>query len=149
MLIWGFKTEAAFDVWSLEHLANGIAMAAAAGMVTKKFIKLENITPVQRNILNFILVLLIALAWENVEHYVEAGILPGLIGERITYWFQGIEHWSNRLVADNLMVILGYYIYTKQNKLFWAARIFSTVWMLVHIFIFPHSMYLHTLFASK
>jgi hypothetical protein len=81
-----------------------------------------------------------------VEHYLEAGILPGLIGERITYWFQGVEHWTNRLIADNIMILLGWFIYTKQNKLFWAARIFSTLWMLVHIFVFPHSMYLHTLF---
>jgi hypothetical protein len=89
----------------------------------------------------------IALLWENVEHYVEAGVLSGAIGERITYWFQGVEHWSNRLVADNLMVIFGWFIYTRQNKLFWFARIFSTLWMFVHIFIFPHSMYLQSLIS--
>jgi hypothetical protein len=146
MLIWGFKTEAAFDVWSLEHLANGIAMAAAARMVTGKFFKGNDMTGVQRRPVELIMVLLIALFWENVEHYVEAGVLPGVIGDRITFWFQGIEHWSNRLVADNLMVILGWFIYTKQNRLFWLARIFSALWMIVHIFVFPHSMYLHTLF---
>jgi hypothetical protein len=149
VLIWGLKTEAAFDVWSLEHLANGIAMAAAAEMVTKRIVKVENLTSAQKRMVSFILVLLIALLWENVEHYVEAGMFSGWIGERITFWFQGVEHWSNRLIADNLMIILGWHIYAKNNRLFWAARIFSTLWMLAHIFIFPHSMYIHTLFASK
>jgi hypothetical protein len=146
VLLWGFKTEAAFDLWSLEHLANGIAMAFSAQVITKKLFKSPELSPAQRNTISFILVLVISLFWENVEHYLEAGILPGLIGERITYWFQGVEHWTNRLIADNIMILLGWFIYTKQNKLFWAARIFSTVWMLVHIFVFPHSMYLHTLF---
>ncbi|MDR2136457.1 MAG: hypothetical protein LBO76_07565, partial [Treponema sp.] len=146
MLIWGLKTEAAFDLWSLEHLANGIAMAAFARMVTGKFLKFNDSNDALRKFVEFIIVLLIALFWENVEHYIEAGLLPGVIGERITYWFQGVEHWTNRLVADHVMVLLGWFIYGKQNKMFWAARIFSTLWMLVHIFVFPHSMYLHTLF---
>jgi hypothetical protein len=149
MLIWGFKTEAAFDVWSLEHLANGIAMAAAAEFIINKFIKTDSSNPALKRTLSFLLVLVIALFWENAEHYVEAGLLGGAIGARVTWWFQGVEHWANRLIADNLMVLLGWYIYTKQNKLFWAARIFSALWMAVHIFIFPHSMYLHTLFGPK
>ncbi|MDR0709382.1 MAG: hypothetical protein LBF77_04880 [Spirochaetaceae bacterium] len=149
MLIWGFKTEAAFDVWSLEHLANGIAMAAFARMVAGKFLKLNSGNDAVRKLVEFIIVLLIALFWENVEHYIEAGLLPGVTGERITYWFQGVEHWTNRLIADNIMVLLGWFIYTKQNRIFWATRIFSTMWMIVHIFIFPHSMYLHTLFKPE
>jgi hypothetical protein len=32
--------------------------------------------------------------------------------------------------------------------MFWAARVFSAVWMIIHIFVFPHSMYLHTLFRK-
>jgi hypothetical protein len=148
MLIWGFKTEAAFDVWSLEHLANGIAMAAVARLVTAKLFKSSGITPQQRKAVELVLVLLIALFWENVEHYVETGLLPGALGDRITFWFQGIEHWTNRLIADNLMVLLGWFIYTKQNRLFWIARIFSALWMIFHIFVFPHSMYLHTLFEK-
>ncbi|MDR3160703.1 MAG: hypothetical protein LBU28_03715, partial [Spirochaetaceae bacterium] len=128
MLIWGFKTEAAFDVWSLEHLANGIAMGAVARRVTAAWFP-QPLTPGQRRFVEFILVLLLALSWENIEHYVEAGVLPGLIGERITFWFQGVEHWTNRLIADTLMVLLGWYIYTKQNRLFWIARIFSALWL--------------------
>ncbi|MDR1909028.1 MAG: hypothetical protein LBQ35_03850 [Spirochaetaceae bacterium] len=37
----------------------------------------------------------------------EAGLLPGEAGVKVAFWFQGVEHWSNRLIADNLMVILG------------------------------------------
>jgi hypothetical protein len=149
MLIWGFKTEAAFDVWSLEHLANGVAMAAFARMVAGKALKRNDSSNTLRALAEVAIVLAIALFWENVEHYIEAGLLPGAAGERVAYWFQGVEHWTNRLIADNIMVLLGYFIYTRQNRIFWAARIFSTLWMLVHIFIFPHSMYLHTLFAPK
>jgi hypothetical protein len=146
MLIWGFKTEAAFDVWSLEHLANGIAMAAFSRMFTGKFLKFNGSSDTLRKFVEFTIVLVIALFWENAEHYIEAGLLPGAAGEAVTYWFQGVEHWTNRLVADNIMVLLGWFIYTRQEKIFWVARIFSAVWMIVHIFIFPHSMYLHTLF---
>jgi hypothetical protein len=148
MLLWGFKTEAAFDVWSLEHLANGVAMAAFARMITGKWLKLNGDNDTLRKFIEFIIVLAIALFWENVEHYIETGLLPGAAGAIVTYWFQGVEHWTNRLIADTIMALLGWYIYTKQNKLFWAARIFSTLWMIVHIFVFPHSMYLHTLFAK-
>jgi hypothetical protein len=168
MLLFGFKSEAALDVWSLEHFANGIAMAAAAKMVVKKYFKykkieqsIEELRPSLEKLFTFILVFVFALFWENVEHYVEGGVLPGYVGSLITNWFAGVEHWSNRLVADNLMVMAGWYLYNssqkkdspdrllkKQNTLFWAARIFSTAWMLVHIFIFPDSMYLHRLLAG-
>jgi hypothetical protein len=152
MLLFGFKTEAAFDLWSLEHLANGIAMAAAAEFVTRKFVKdaLDD-KPALRQAFTFLLVLVFSLFWENAEHYVEAGLLPGAIGAAITYWFQGVEHWTNRLLADNFMILLGWFIYTRhtrRERIFWGARAFSTLWMAVHIFIFPHSMYLQELLKS-
>jgi hypothetical protein len=142
MLLWGPKTAAAFDLWSFEHLANGLAMAASAELAVKKIFNQFEMRPALRKAVSFILVLTIALLWENLEHYIEAGMLPGQAGARITFWFQGVEHWSNRLVADNLMFILGWYIYTRKKSLVIAAKVFSTLWMIAHVFIFPDSMYL-------
>ncbi len=80
--------------------------------------------------------------WETLEHYLEVG----LAGETVAYWLQGVEHWSNRLICDNAMVMLGWWIYNQKNRIVWFARVFSIVWLFFHIFIFPHSMYLHELF---
>ena len=134
-----------FDVWSFEHFANGIGMAAIANIITGKAEKRIDINPTSRKIINFILVLVFALMWECIEHYLEAGIIPGQAGARITHWFQGVEHWSNRLIGDNFTVLLGWYVYTKNEKLAIPARIFTALWMIVHIFAFPDSMYLHRL----
>jgi hypothetical protein len=144
MLLWGLKTEAMFDLWSLEHFANGMAMAAAAQFVLCSFLK-NKISEAQRVLFSLILVMAAALFWENAEHYVEAGALPGIWGTRVTFWFAGIEHWSNRLLGDNLMVFLGWFLYTKKPRFAFAAKLFSTVWLLLHIFIFPDSMYLQRL----
>jgi hypothetical protein len=144
MVLWGFKTEATFDVWSIEHLMMGISLASFSFMLIKKWNKKEEIpAPLQLKI-SFLLVLVMALFWEALEHYIELGLL----GSKIGYWFQGVEHWSNRLISDNLMVMSGWLIYTKKNKIVWFARIFSFIWLFFHIIIFPHSMYLHTLFNS-
>jgi hypothetical protein len=142
MVLWGFKTEAAFDVWSVEHLMMGVNLAYLAKRAVGKLLGDDETRERVRTALTFLLVLGIALLWENAEHYIEAGLL----GERITYWFQGVEHWSNRLITDNLMVLLGCYIFGRQNKAVWFARVFSAIWVFFHVFIFPHSMYLHTLF---
>lgn len=147
MLIWGYKTVAMFDIWSIEHFVNGIAMAGMAMFLTNKIfnIKKIEISNEARVVVSFIMVLATSLLWECIEHYIEAGILPGAIGERVTFWFQGVEHWSNRLIGDTLTVLLGWFVYQKKPKLALPAKIFSLVWMLVHIFAFPDSMYLHRL----
>ncbi|MDR0313683.1 MAG: hypothetical protein LBI14_08790 [Treponema sp.] len=145
MQIWGYKTVAMFDIWSLEHFVNGIALAGFAVLITGKLFKKEEISEASIKIVNFIIVLTVSLLWECIEHYVEAGVIPGAIGERVTFWFQGVEHWSNRLIGDTLTVMLGWFVYTKTKRLAIPAKIFTTVWMLIHIFVFPDSMYLHRL----
>ncbi|MFI3241905.1 MAG: hypothetical protein R3Y43_04990 [Alphaproteobacteria bacterium] len=143
MTLWGIKTQAAFDVWSIEHLIMGISLGWLADKVLiKKIIADEEVSEKTKTKINFVLVMLIAYIWETLEHYIELG----LFGKTIEFWFQGAEHWSNRLIFDNLMVFLGWLVYTKKTSLRWFARCFSIVWLIVHIFIFPHSMYLHTMF---
>jgi hypothetical protein len=145
LLLWGFKTQAAFDVWSFEHFLNGVSIAAFAGLFIDWFFKKHGFTDTQKKILNVALTFALVLLWENIEHYAEAG----LFGTTIAYWFQGVEHWSNRLVGDNLMVLLGWYVYMQKKSLAWSAKALSLIWLLVHVFVFPHSMYLHTLFGAK
>ena len=83
-------------------------------------------------------VLCLGFAWETLEHYLETG----LAGPAVQYWFQGVEFWPNRLIADPLMLVLGYVIAKRHPRLVLPARIASLTWLLVHIFVFPHSMVL-------
>jgi len=141
-MIWGLKTEAAFDVWSIEHLVMGISVAWIASLICSKLVGKDEISPSLKIKISFIITLMIAYMWETLEHYLETG----LAGETVQFWLQGVEHWSNRLIFDNIMVMSGWYIYQKKNKMLWFARVFSFIWLFVHIFIFPHSMYLHEIF---
>jgi hypothetical protein len=86
--------------------------------------------------------LFLAFLWEAVEHYLEAGLLGG----RVEYWFQGVEFWANRIIADPLVLVLGYLFAKKYPITVWPARVLSLVWLFVHIFVFSHSMYLQYLF---
>lgn len=141
-MIWGIKTEASFDVWSIEHIVMGISVGWLAMLITNKLTRNENISEKLKTKISFFIAVMIAYMWETLEHYLETG----LAGQTVEYWLQGVEHWSNRLIFDNLMVLLGWWIYQQKNRILWFARIFSFVWLFVHIFVFPHSMYLHDIF---
>lgn len=142
MEIWGLKTEATFDVWSIEHIIMGISIACFTAWLTQKIIGQENVSETLQRRLSLILTLLIAYMWETLEHYLETG----LAGQAVAYWLQGVEHWSNRLICDNLMVLLGWWIYNQKKPIIWFARTFSLIWLFVHILIFPHGMYIHEFF---
>jgi hypothetical protein len=145
VILWGYKTVAIFDIWSLEHFINGIAFAGLVELIARRIFNKGEIKPASWKIINLFIGLALALFWECIEHYLEAGLIPGAIGARISFWFQGVEFWLNRLVGDTLTVTLGWYVYTRNNKLALPAKIFSLVWMIVHIFFFPDSMYLQRL----
>jgi hypothetical protein len=145
VILWGYKTEAIFDIWSLEHFVNGIAFAGFVELIIRRIFNKDEINPSSWKIINLAFVLVLALFWECMEHYLEAGIVPGAIGARITFWFQGVEFWLNRLVGDTLTVTLGWYVYIRKNEFALPAKIFSALWMIVHLFVFPDSMYLHRL----
>jgi hypothetical protein len=139
MLILWAKTEAAFDIWSIEHLVSGMVIGAIVDFIVKKyFLKWEKVSRSLELKIDFILVLTISIFWENLEHYIEVW----LWWQRVEVWMQWVEHWSNRLIFDDTMVLLGWFIRTKQNKVVWFARIFSFVWIFFHIFVFPDCMYL-------
>jgi hypothetical protein len=85
-----------------------------------------------------------AFLWEALEHYLEVGLL----GHDVSHWFQGVEYWANRLIADPLLMLIGYYIVQHYTSIARPARVFSAIWLFFHFFIFPHSMYLHEVFKN-
>ena len=144
-MIWGFKTIAIFDVWTIEHFLSGISIGALAVRCNMKIFKNKldlDSQDIKTQYFDLIFVLLVAYSWETVEHYMESG----LAGDIVAYWFQGVEFWANRVLSDPLITVIGYYIAMANPVLVTPARIVSLIWLLVHVFIFPHSMYLHEIF---
>ncbi|MSU54866.1 MAG: hypothetical protein EXS48_03495 [Candidatus Staskawiczbacteria bacterium] len=140
-IIFGLKTQAIFDIWSLEHLFSGLSVGSAVKKKShKEFKKVLNVDDHSHHSWWFDLtgVMFFAYLWEAIEHYLETG----LAGFRVEYWFQGVEFWPNRLIADPIILMLGYLIAKKYPSLVWPARILSVLWLFFHVFVFPHSMYL-------
>lgn len=144
--LWGWKTEAWFDVWSIEHLAMGIGLGSLASLASYAIAPGEVISRKLRKKFDFFIVLCVSFLWEMIEHYLEAGVSYDVV----TDWFQGVEFWGNRIITDQLMVGAGFLLYLRWEILKWPTRAFSVLWLIVHIGVFPHSMYLHELplFAS-
>lgn len=143
-LLWGLKTTALLDVWSIEHVVSGISISHLVikkhqSVFSKKLITHKDGKPTAH--FDILGVLFVAYLWETIEHYLETG----LAGNAVAYWFQGVEFWPNRIIFDPLMLVLGYYIAKQYPTLIIPARVFTVIWLFVHIFVFPHSMYLHEL----
>ena len=147
--LWGIKTLAIFDVWTIEHFLSGVSIGTLVITMNRKTLgelmdKISDaIHPKRLAAIKYrydiFLVIMFAFVWETVEHYLETG----LAGARVEYWFQGVEFWPNRLLSDPIMLLLGYLFVKKYPRAVWPARILSIIWLIVHIFIFPHSMWLH------
>ena len=136
ILLWGVKTVSWFDWWSIEHLLSGISIGAGVSLFHQK----KNISCKKlKQHFDIYAVLLFAYMWEVFEHYLETGLMGG----GVENWLQGVEFFGNRFITDPLLVLFGYFIATQYPKLVFPARIFSFLWLIIHIFIFPHSMYLH------
>jgi hypothetical protein len=135
MNIWGDKTVSFFDIWSIEHLVSGITLGSVIILLQARY---KNRIIENDKLVYYISVAFLACLWEVVEHYLEAG----LINDQVTYWFQGVEFWGNRILTDPLLVILGSYLNLRYNFLARYAQCFSITWLIVHIFVFPHCMYL-------
>lgn len=144
-IIWWVKTIAMMDVWTIEHVLSWISVGHAVKnnnhKVFKKKFWIEKHHIVTRHF-DIIGVCFLAYFWETIEHYLEAWIAWTVV----EYWFQWIEYWPNRIVFDPFMLVLGYLIAKKYPRLVNPARILSIIWLLIHIFVFPHSMYLHEVF---
>ena len=151
--VFGMKTSAILDAWSIEHILSGISVGSTvkhhnhrelARVVTRTHPHLPDPEVHHSWRFDLFVVLGLAYVWETLEHYLETG----LAGAAVEYWFQGVEYWPNRLIADPLMMVVGYEIARRWPRAVWPARTLSFAWLVVHIAIFPHSMYLHEVFAA-
>lgn len=144
MNFWGEKTTSLLDVWTVEHFISGIALMGVVYYLCHRFLpeifKSEHVPKKKKDFLLCLILLAIALYWESFEFYMEAGYSPY---HDVTYWFHGVEHWSNRLVSDPLITVMGGYVGLRYIRWTLAARLVSCSWLALHIFVFPHSMYLH------
>ena len=86
-------------------------------------------------------VMAICFAWEALEHYLEIGFA----GDVVATWLQGVEFSLNRLITDPALIFIGAWVAMKRQRVELFAKIFSLVWLTLHIFIFPDSMYLQRL----
>ena len=152
--LWGLKTEAFLDVWSIEHLLSGLSVGNAVmslhrhlytryfglerSKIRTRYFGLER-SKIRTSYFDVISVLFLAYLWETAEHYMETG----LVGTVVADWFQGVEFWANRMIADPLASVLGYYIAQRFPPLVNVARGLSLVWLVVHIFVFPHLSLIH------
>lgn len=144
-MIWGLKTVAFIDIWTFEHFLSGISIGMVIMSIHSRYLysQLKIATETRKtSYMDIVAVLLLAYMWEALEHYLEAG----LVGKTVTYWFQGVEFWGNRLICDPLVTVAGYYLAKQHAFLVQPARVISLLWLLVHVFVFPHSMYLHEVF---
>jgi len=76
-IIWGWKTTAMMDVWTIEHLLSGLSVGSLVINYNRKIFKqhfsIEDPNLITKNF-DVIGVLLLAFLWETVEHYLETGL---------------------------------------------------------------------------
>lgn len=122
----GDRSEAIFDLWSIQHLLSGIIIGSA----------LTYFYTTRLNWQKFALLMLVfALTWEATELAMESG----WCGQAVSNWKRGFEHWGNRFIGDPLMVTIGGLI-TRRYKSAWKwILIPATIWLIANI-ASPNSM---------
>ena len=115
-VFFGDEKIAMFDLWSIQHFLAGVIIGSLLLSPKEETGKIKN----WQRIIPF--VLFIALTWEALEIYFETGVI-------IKTWV-GLEHWSNRIITDPLMALLGGAIgYLIKDS--WKIAIVPTIMWLV------------------
>ncbi len=140
-MLFGHKTVSWFDVWSIEHFVAGITLGTIVVAFQRCFGDKNALSSRADAFYFLLLILMCAYFWETLEHYIE---IDAFGWPKIAAWFHGVEYFPNRMITDPIMLVLGAFLVRKWQIFCWPARIFSVAWLVVHIFIFPHSMWLHT-----
>ncbi len=128
----GDRSEAIFDLWSLQHFCAGILLGAI--LLRSKLFCFATWKEMA------VVAALFALGWEATELAMEAG----LFGETVAGWKDGFEHWNNRLFGDPLMVTSGALIARRFSHAWKIVLVPAAIWLLLNI-ISPHSMYIQRL----
>ena len=136
--LFGHKTTAIFDIWSVVHFLTGCGLAYPMATLSQRFQLGERE--------KVVVVLLISAVWELVEIYLELGAIGGAAVE---YWFQGVEHPLNRIFGDQVLLLLGYLVARNSARISIVAKTASGVWLLWHIFLLPHSMWIQDTLAHQ
>lgn len=131
-MIWGVKSLACFDVWSFEHFFSGVSLGATFLVYMECYLKVDP-NNWHHTYIYFSGVLLLTYCWETLEHYLETGLL----GPELTYWFQGVEFWADRMITDSLMNLAGAWVLRRARYIVKGEHVFIFIWLVIHIFVFP------------
>ena len=99
--LFGHKSTSIFDIWTLAHISIG----AVVGYFAIILRSVEFHHPIM-------LLLLIFFGWEIVEHYIEISNIMYL-----SDWFGGQENILNRLVGDQVAIVLGFLLIKQKPTL--------------------------------
>ena len=133
--LFGHKSLALFDLWSVAHFLTGCGLVYvfhAIGRVRRTSVEAK-----------LVLVLLISCTWELVEMYLELG----LGGAAVAVWFDGVEHPANRILTDQMLFLAGFALTLRHRWAALPAKAASATWLFVHVVFLPHSMYLQEWWA--
>lgn len=123
--LFGHKSTSIFDIWTLAHISIG----AVVGYFAIILRSVEFHHPIM-------LLLLIFFGWEIVEHYIEISNIMYL-----SDWFGGQENILNRLVGDQVAIVLGFLL-IKQKPSFLPLAVLLAGSVLVFHLAIGNSMYL-------
>ncbi len=134
--IFGHKTVALFDLWTITHFLSGFGVIKAIEIFEKRGRVIAH---------PFLFCLLISALWEIAEIYMELGAA----GAWVKHWFDGVEYWANRLITDQLAFVAGFWVAQRHGGFALPAKIIATIWFLVHLIFLPHSMWLQDWLSAK
>jgi hypothetical protein len=120
-IFFGDESIALFDLWSIQHFLSGVLIISFFLLPKNTVGEIKN----WQKIIPFIL--FVALSWEAMEIYFETGVI-------IKGW-TGSEHWSNRIITDPLMALLGGVVgYITKDS--WRVAIVPAIfWLILKIFL--------------
>lgn len=122
--LFGHKSTSIFDIWTFAHISTGAILSVI--IISLRKVNIHH--PI-------ILLLLISSTWEIIEHYLETIGIPV-----IENWFGGQETLINRLIGDQLSLVIGFTIIKYKPKLFPFALVIALGILFLHIFL-GDSMY--------
>lgn len=128
----GLKTEALFDLWSVEHAMGGMLVGWGLRRSDRYSLFSDWLW----------LVLSAAYGWELAECWME---VHGTT--HMQTWLAGTEHWSNRLVTDPLLFTLCafYSRWTPGNP--WVSVVTYPTWYMINL-LQPTCMSLQLMFMK-
>ncbi len=124
--LFGHKQDSIFDIWTITHVATGAVLAYFT--ISLRSVNFHH--PIM-------LLLLVSFGWEIIEHYIELSDISFLAN-----WFAGEETFLNRLIADQIAVVLGFLLIKWEPRLLFPALLVALAILFVHVWV-GDSMFLY------